>query len=207
MPNDPDPPVTKLLNDLAGGDASEAARRLWETYYVRLVGLARSRLPRARRTVVDEEDVALSAFHSLVHGAAAGRFPRIEDGDGLWRLLATITARKVADHLEREARRKRGGGRTIGEADLPAPYPGGPDGLARFADKTPTPEFLALTGEQVERLFGLLPDESLRLVALMKLEGHSNEQIASGLDCAQRTVERKLEQVRLHWKNEGPEGL
>ncbi|MFO0888894.1 MAG: ECF-type sigma factor [Isosphaeraceae bacterium] len=51
----------------------------------------------------------------------------MRDRDDLWRLLAAITSRKVARRIEREGRRKRGGGRVRGEADLAGPddAPGG----------------------------------------------------------------------------------
>jgi hypothetical protein len=34
--------------------------------------------------MADEEDVALSAFNSLCVGAAKGRFPQVQDHDGLY---------------------------------------------------------------------------------------------------------------------------
>src|SRR5262249_43550979 len=40
-------------------------------------------------------------------------------------------------------------------------------------------------------------------VALLKLEGYSNEEIARSLDCSLRTVERKLEVIRKRWTAEG----
>ena len=40
-------------------------------------------------------------------------------------------------------------------------------------------------------------------VALLKLEGYSNEEIARSLDCSSRTVERKLEVIRKRWTAEG----
>jgi DNA-directed RNA polymerase specialized sigma24 family protein len=52
------------------------------------------------------------------------------------------------------------------------------------------------------RLFGSLADESLRVVALLMLEGHSNEEIAKSLDSGLRTVERKLEVIRKRWMAE-----
>jgi hypothetical protein len=52
-------------------------------------------------------------------------------------------------------------------------------------------------------LFGSLADESLRVVALLKLEGYSNEEIARSLDCSLRTEERKLEVIRKLWTAEG----
>ena len=67
----------------------------------------------------------------------------------------------------------------------------------------PTPEFAAMMTDECRQLFGSLSDESLRVVALLKLEGHSNEEIAKSLDCGLRTVERKLEVIRKRWLAEG----
>ena len=53
--------------------------------------------------------------------------------------------------------------------------------------------------DEYRRLFGSLADESLRVVVLLKLEGHSNEEIAKSLDCGLRTVERKLDVIRTSW--------
>ena len=71
--------------------------------------------------------------------------------------------------------------------------------MAQVAGDEPTPEFVALMNDEYRRLFGSLGDESLRVVALMKLEGFSNEEIARSLDCSVRTVERKLDLVRKRW--------
>ena len=39
-------------------------------------------------------------------------------------------------------------------------------------------------------------------VALLKMEGLSNEEIAAELSCTTRTVERKLAQIRRKWERE-----
>ena len=71
--------------------------------------------------------------------------------------------------------------------------------MAQVVGNEPTPEFAAMMADEYRRLFGSLADESLRVVALLKLEGHSNEEIARSLDCGLRTVERKLEVIRKRW--------
>ncbi len=76
-------------------------------------------------------------------------------------------------------------------------------GIGQFAGAEPTPEVVATTTDEIRRLFGLLPDESLRLVALLKMEGYTNDEIATSLDCALRSVERKLERIRNLWGAEG----
>src|SRR4051794_34840945 len=109
--------VTRWLGGLRAGDP-EAARQLWGHYFDDLVRLARGRLRDAPRSVADEEDAALGAFDSLCRGTAAGRFPRLDDRQDLWRVLVTITARKAADLVEHERRARRGGGRVLSEATL-----------------------------------------------------------------------------------------
>jgi DNA-directed RNA polymerase specialized sigma24 family protein len=195
--------VTRWVNDLKAGDRGEAARLLWQRYFERLARLAQGRLQRAARGPADGEDVALSVFDSFFRAAAAGRFPELGDRDDLWRLLVTITARKAHNRRRDEGRQKRGGGRVVDEGALAGADPGGDDFLAQVVGNEPTPEFAAMVTDEYRRLFGGLADESLRVVALLKLEGHSNEEIARSLDCGLRTVERKLEVIRKRWTAEG----
>jgi DNA-directed RNA polymerase specialized sigma24 family protein len=195
--------VTQWVSDLKAGDRGEATRRLWERYFQRLARLAQARLRATGRGPADGEDVALSVFDSFFRAAAAGRFPELGDRDDLWRLLVTITARKAHNRRRDEGRQKRGGGRVLGEGALAGADPMGDDFLAQVVGNEPTPEFAAMVTDEYRRLFGSLADESLRVVALLKLEGHSNEEIARSLDCGLRTVERKLEVIRKRWLTEG----
>ena len=97
--------VTQWLGDLKRGE-QEAAQPVWARYFDRLVVLAHARL-RAMHTATadaDEEDAALSAFDSFCAGMEQGRFPQLSDRDDLWRLLVTITGRKVLDQAERPSR-------------------------------------------------------------------------------------------------------
>jgi DNA-directed RNA polymerase specialized sigma24 family protein len=56
--------------------------------------------------------------------------------------------------------------------------------------------------EAVDRLFGLLDDQELRRIALTKLEGYSNEEIAVEIGRSLPTVERRLKMIREIWKAE-----
>ena len=110
--------VTQWLGLLKAGDA-DAAQRLWQRYFERLVRLARKKLQGARRRVADEEDAALGAFDSFCRGAREGRFPLLSDRHNLWPLLVLITSRKAIDLVQQEGRKKRGGGAVRGESALP----------------------------------------------------------------------------------------
>jgi DNA-directed RNA polymerase specialized sigma24 family protein len=193
--------ITRWIGDLKAGDLS-AAQPLWERYYDRLVRLARARLRAASRPTAeaDEEDAVLSAFDSFCTGAVRGRFPQLATRDDLWRLLVVITARKVQAQARLQRRLKRGGGLVRREADLPDAGEGSHDeGLDRIIGDEPTPEFAALVAEECRRLLDALGDESLRMVALARMEGYTNDEIAGRLGCARRTVARRLDLIRKTW--------
>lgn len=63
------------------------------------------------------------------------------------------------------------------------------------------PEIALEAAEECERLYLLLPDESLRTVVTFKLEGMTNREIAQKLGCTETTVERKLARIRSFWQN------
>jgi DNA-directed RNA polymerase specialized sigma24 family protein len=197
--------VTQWIQQAKQGDA-EAAQRLWERYYGRLVRLALRKLNGLRRRAADEEDVALSAFHSFCRGAREGRFPRLADRDNLWALLVTITARKANELRQFETRKKRGGGKVRGESALggPPPEERAAAGLDQFPNRAPSPAFAAQLAEECQRRLDALGDTVLQNVALWKMEGHTNAEIARRLGCVEGTVERKLRTIRSCWAQEGP---
>ena len=187
--------VTQWIVALKQGDQS-AAQGLWEAYFRRLVGLAYARLRDAPRRIADEEDVALSAFDSFCRGAKAGRFPRLDDRNDLWQILVLITVRKAIDLRNYEGRPSRGRGRVQSLTDLT------PEGLEAIGGDEPTPELAAQVAEEFRRLIDQLDDPTLRSVAIWKLEGYTDEEIATRLGCVTRTVERKLVRIRGIWANE-----
>ncbi len=191
--------VTVWIASLKAGDA-DAAQKLWQRYFETLVRLARDRLRGAPRTVADEEDAALSAFDSFVRGAARGRYPRLDDRDDLWKLLVVITERKAIDQAHRERRQKRGGGKIrsiAGAVDTASLSLEGE--LVCLAGAEPTPEFAAQVADECRRLLGVLRDESLRVVARLRMEGYSNKEVAGQLGCSLRTIARKVELIRRSW--------
>ena len=199
MATDHEGSVTRWIGDLKGG-GELAAQSLWERYFERLVQLARNKLRSSRRSgAEDEEDAALEAFDSFCRGAAAGKFPRLSDRDDLWRLLVVITVRKALNQREREQAAKRGGGKVVVGSGLAGDRAGDLDLLAGDG---PTPELAAMVAEEYQRLREALGDDSLRKVLDLRLEGHSREEIAALLGCAEKTVTRKMEMVRRAWLGE-----
>ena len=93
-------------------------QEIWQQYYDKLVRLARRKLGPMGRRSADEEDVALSAFHSFYRGASQGRFPKLNDRHDLWKLLVTITCRKAIDLFRRHFAATRPDARAKDEAAL-----------------------------------------------------------------------------------------
>jgi RNA polymerase sigma factor (sigma-70 family) len=177
-----DASVTEWIAGLKAGKA-EAADRLWQRYFQRLVRLARKKLGSAPRRVADEEDVAAIVFRNLWQGAESGCFPELCNRENLWPLLVVLTTRRVQDLLRYQKRR--------GDCDAL-------QNLNQVIAEEPTPEFAVMMSENVSRLFALL-DPVQRQVAQGKLEGLGNAEIARQLGCSQRTVERKLNVIRRTW--------
>jgi RNA polymerase sigma factor (sigma-70 family) len=193
--------VTYWIHQLQAGDQA-ALERLWEAYFRRLVGLARQRLRGRVSPAADEEDVALSAFDSFYRGIEAGRFPSLLDRDDLWKLLVTITVRKAANLAKQQRRQKRGGGRVQHASALPSSGEEDQSAFAQLISHEPDPAFAAQVAEECRRLVEQLDDPDLRAVALWKMEGYTNEEIALQVGRSLPTVERKLRRIRKTWENE-----
>jgi DNA-directed RNA polymerase specialized sigma24 family protein len=178
--------VTDWLRRLKAGQRS-SAQQLWERYFTRTAQLARALLQGSPRRVADEEDIALSAFDSFCRGAEHGRFPQLTDRDNLWCLLVVITTRKVLDLKKHDAAAKRGGGR-LPEA-----------GLEEVLSREPSPEEAALVADECRRLLSCLGDSRLQKIAVRKMEGFDNEELAEELGCSLTTIERKLRLIRTLW--------
>ncbi len=192
--------VSVWLGPLKEGDP-QAAQELWSRYFEKLVRLARKKLQGSSRRMADEEDVALSAFHSFCEGAAQGKFPQLDDRDNLWRVMVIITARKASRLSEHERRQKRGGGNLRGESVFRGEDDEVSAGIQQVVGDEPTPEFAAQIAEEHERLLSKL-DGDLRQIAQWKLEGYTNEEIGQMAKCGVRTVQRKLNRIRMEWLEE-----
>lgn len=173
--------ISKWIKWLKEGD-EEAAQRIWNEYFPRLVESARNILQRRPRLGCDEEDVALSALKSFF--LRVKTFPKLDDRDDLWKLLLTITLRKAF----REGRKSD----KYSDADVT-------EWLQQLPSREPTPGDAALAIDQLDQLLATLPDDKARQVVISRLEGASISEIADTLDCSTSTVERKLRLARDLW--------
>ncbi len=179
--------VTRRIPDLRRGD-QRAVQALWEYVFEPLARIAQARLRGAPCRVGDGEDVAVEAFLSFCRDVQKeDRFPDLSSRDNLMRLLVRFTVCKAFDFIDREGRRHNAvrGDSALGEV-----------GFECHQGEEPPAEFQA----QVADLLAKLPDEELRRIARLRMEGHSNAEIAAALDRGLSTVELKLARIRAYWK-------
>ena len=178
--------VTRLIR-AAQQNRESAVGPLLALYFNRLVQLARKQLQNLPGMANYDEDLALRSFYSVYRRVQDPDRPLEMAGrDDLWRLLATRTIFRSIDLIRRYR---------------PAEVPGDGD-LELLLTREPTPEEAAATADECRRLLDLLGDPDLRQIALWKVEGHTNEEIAKRLNCVLRTIERKVRRIRTLWKHE-----
>lgn len=191
--------VTRWLFALRNGN-SEAARQLWERYFIKVLRLARRKLGgRARAIAFDEEDVAAGVLGDLLVKLQRGGFCDLSNRNELWHLLVAITYRKAAVAARRENALKRGGGQLRLESELAA---FGRAGLDDLAGRDLAVEVQDVMSGQCRMLIESLKDQNLEKIALWKLAGHSNEEIAAKQGCTRVTIQRKLQLIRKIWDAE-----
>jgi DNA-directed RNA polymerase specialized sigma24 family protein len=194
--------VTRLIIDLRSdqpGPRESAARLVWGRYFQALLVLARNHLWARIRCREVEEDVLQSMYKSFCIRQRRGDFD-LANRDQLWNLLVHITLPKARNTANRHHQAKRDVRR---EETEPTREQVEEDATGAILDQIdsdgPTPAEAALLNEALETRFRLLIDPGLRQIAMWKLEGYTNNEVAGKLECTLRTVERKLERVRAYW--------
>ena len=170
----------------------------WNLYFDRLVNLARKKFGITPRATYDEEDVALSAFKSLCKGVRNGQVADDMDRDHLWKLMATITLRKVYDCIRHQNRQKRNPVkyRETRKWDADPTY-----AINELVAREPTPALTIQMEDEFQQMLNSLVHVDLQEISILKLEGFTNREIADRMGCGLSTVERKLRTIRQIWNN------
>lgn len=191
-------PVSEWIELVKEGEA-DAMNELCDRYFDRLMAHARRRISHGYRAIADEEDIAQSVLDKFCRGAKEGRFENLKNRRDLWRVLAKISLNKIIDDYRR-FRRGDDHPREYSESSLPTS-----DGrsnsfsLDSFSVRSASPDQVLQYREQYEYLMSALSSDEVRQVAKLKLEGASNDEIASKIKRSRRSVERKLQYIRQTW--------
>ncbi len=198
--------ITYWIHHLKQG-SDRAPQELYQRYVDRLVRLARKKLAGTRRREADEEDIAQHALASFFAGVGKGRFPELHDREDLWQVLFVLVDRKATDQKRRQFSQKRRP--EVGESAIGAGNDGDSSvpGIAQRQGREPTPEDAE---ELIDALRGRLlrlDDPHLRQVALWKMEGWTNTEIAEKTGFSTRWVERRLSEIRRRWTHDDDTAL
>lgn len=181
--------VTQWVVAMKAGDA-EAAERLWGRYFQRLAALARERM--RGQGLYDEEDVALSVFDVFCRMSQEDPAPLPANRDELWRLLAVIAVRKVAQRIKGERTQKRGG--HFQRNDQLS--------INKLAGSDPPPDFSVMMAEECQQLIVGLSDAELESIVAFKLDGYTNEEIAAKMKCSRWSVQRRVRLIQEIWQRQ-----
>ena len=185
------PSVTRWIHEFRRGDSS-AADFLWKFLESRLIAFARQKIQFPAS--YDEEDVAIGAFASLCEGLEDGRYDELANRKELWSLLAEITLNRARKLARDEKRLKRGGNFKR--------LSNGQKALDKLEAAELAPEYSLLAKEECKRMLQMLPKEELQIIAILKVDGHTNDEIADILGCTRRSIQRRLNLIRKVWATE-----
>jgi DNA-directed RNA polymerase specialized sigma24 family protein len=110
----------------------------------------------------------------------------------------TITLRKARNVANKQMRAKRDIAREVTLTDRDDPE-SAHWALEQMDAAGPSPVEAVLLNEALERRLEALADPKLRRIALMRLEGYTNREIADLDGCTERAVERRMERIRSKW--------
>ncbi|MEZ6055306.1 MAG: ECF-type sigma factor [Planctomycetaceae bacterium] len=188
--------VGHWLDDLRRGK-NDAATYLWERYFEKLEQVAGGVIGAGSRGAKDGEDVALSVMASVCRRAQAGRIDWISHDRELWCLLIAMTHDKAVEHLRREGRQKRGGGKLRQFSNLSSRDLHSLINTALASD--PSPETVVTLKDQLQQFLALLRNDELRQLAQMVMDGLKPPEIAEKMNIGQRSVYRKLALIKESW--------
>jgi DNA-directed RNA polymerase specialized sigma24 family protein len=168
---------------------------MWDAFVPWLLQVAARTLRGQLRCFADEEDVVVMAMNSFFRGVRRGRFPDLRDGAGLRRLLFQMTRRKAVDLIRFNERQKR----SVKRESMPA---GLEDSDGPTFDQLPSchasPGGEGPHTRTCDEWLELL-DPDLRELAVLKLQGYTNQEIARRIARSMATVERRFKLIRETW--------
>ena len=196
---EPSGSITKLIEELRGGSDS-AVPAVWSRYFSKLANIADNGMTNSPGRAVAGEDLASAVLQTVCRKVSIGLYPDLRDRDDLWLMLLTITRCRVVSQNRYENRQKRGGGKVRLATDMKA-FQNEAFDLNTIAGGDPTPESVVSLKDSCNYLISTtLRDETTKEIAILKLEGLSNDEIAERLNIVKRTVERKIKLIRSLWE-------
>ncbi|MFM2013362.1 MAG: hypothetical protein RLZZ396_2146 [Planctomycetota bacterium] len=201
--NSPDIPAGSVTGNLllAQRGDREAFTQLWSRYFKDLVVQVRNQFQSVAYKQLDPEEVAHSTFIALHEGFHSQKFTSLHGRNQLWSLLTIIAIRKASNRARREQKFRRltdlryaGDFQQVGATRFSLQHlPVLDDAIKKI-----------LLEDHLEFLLRTLETEGatqrLREIALRKLQGQSNVQIAKEFGCSRKSIALRLNLIFEIWK-------
>ncbi len=197
---EPDAEWNSFVKGLVSGDQI-AYNEFWDKYGNRLSAVARNNFPRGLNRRLAPEDIVQSTCRSFFHRVTTGRL-ELSDSEALWRLLCAITLNKTRMKHRFHLAQRRAANR---EQSAEVESPDGSTFRDEVVDKEQMPDEALMFAEQLEGIMELLDDTERRILQL-KLEDHTNDEIAELVERSERTVRRVLKRLQEKLEATLPEG-
>ena len=185
--------VTGWIEQLKSSDP-EAQRQIWERFVSRLVHFTNGQMRNASFRVADADDITNMAFYNFFE-KSPDQFEQLVDRNDLWQILTMLAERRAIDQQRKWFNQKNGGNRILNEPSL-VDNDGNAKGMDVFEGNCRPPDIEFMLAEETELLLSSLDDELLRQIAIAKLQGFDNREIAKTFAVSVRTIERKLNIIR-----------
>ncbi len=170
-----------LIERIRNSD-DDAATTLYERYADRVKWFVHTRVSNQLKQQVESEDIVQSIFKSVFRGMSSRGYNAPEGGT-LWHLIAVVAIHKVRKNASRRNAAMRDARRTQPLDSLDAGHD---------TEVSATQEMEAAVREAIECL-----SQQEQTVVVLRLQNFSVEEIAAQMGCSPRTVERRLQQVRV----------
>jgi DNA-directed RNA polymerase specialized sigma24 family protein len=188
----PEGSVSRHIRELKGGSA-EAEERLFRRYVSEMTHLALANMKHMlgeRAAALDPEIAAESALRSILDRIKTGKEERLFDHNQLFAFLVARLRNKIVDQWRTETAKKRGEGIIIADSDV----------FAAAKSLKPTPEEVLGFQELLVHAMSALPNDDIRLIALLELEGYTDMEIGGIVGRSLRAVQLKLKLIRAIWQ-------
>lgn len=184
--------------------------------YPRLKAAVRQKVVSMPRLVNDASDLTSEALQSFFRRAFVDQEFDLNCPNSVWQLLKLITMRHVNDVLKGLKAAKRGGGLaplslesvggSSGSGDVGTDSSNDFRGLIPDVKQTEPSDEIEWS-DLLDRLLASIEDTTARKILLLRLEHHSNSEIADMLQISIRTVQRHLKVIAGLWRLESERPL
>ena len=183
----------QLIEGLREGDQG-ACSEFWSKFGPLLENVAQRQLSERLQRRVGPDDVVQSACRTFFRRVSAGQFD-LPDADSLWRLMCALTLTKARRTARDHTRQKRG---ISSEQYLDSSATDSAGNQMQLSGDDVSPLSAAMVSDQLGLLLESLNSHECQVLDL-KLQNHTNDEIAAQMKCSERTVRRLTNQIRERW--------